>query len=494
MRDSLQPGHRAPASAPTVSARKAGPRVLTANFIEGLKPEADLYEITDPGCPGLKLRIFPTGVKAWAFRFYWKHKRQLVSFGLWPACKLAEAHELALQAREVLRKGIDPRKAAIVKGARRPKLPPLPVVTATIAVTTATSPLPAGKEIPPLLSDNPDAVPSDPHSIPFLAHEYYHRHVIKERRRKRPEYVKRILNADVLPEWHGRDARSITGREVIELLDKLVDRGSPVMANRVGQMLGQMFRYGIHRSIVADSPVKLLYQPGGREKPRSRALNAQELKSFVLNLKTICRTRRSRHFLMLLLLTMQRRQELALAKKSAFDLKARNWTIPDEDSKNGRGHIVPLSDWAIEEIRGLIELSGDSRYLLPVKGHDRPINPKLITRTVSRLLERFKKAGIAAFTPHDLRRTGRTGLSGLGGIDREIRERVLNHQKEGMDLVYDQHEFLNEKRDALERWGKHLTDLRDQALREQQASSAATQQTTLSKSPPRAKKTRTLLR
>ena len=58
----------------------------------------------------------------------------------------------------------------------------------------------------------------------------------------------------------------------VALLDAIVDNGSPVMANRTAALLGQMFKYGIHRRIVADSPVKLLYRPGGKEKSRERAL------------------------------------------------------------------------------------------------------------------------------------------------------------------------------------------------------------------------------
>jgi integrase len=70
---------------------------------------------------------------------------------------------------------------------------------------------------------------------------------------------------------------------------------------------------------------------------------------------------------MTLLLTMQRRQELALAKKTEFDLEKRTWSIPDEHAKKGRGHVLPLSDWAVEEIRSLLDLSSASPYLLPRK-------------------------------------------------------------------------------------------------------------------------------
>lgn len=76
---------------------------------------------------------------------------------------------------------------------------------------------------------------NDKHSVEFLAHEFFERHVKPHRRR--PEYAERILTHDVLPEWQGRDARTITPREVIELLDGIVARGSRVMANRTASYL-----------------------------------------------------------------------------------------------------------------------------------------------------------------------------------------------------------------------------------------------------------------
>ena len=211
--------------------------------------------------------------------------------------------------------------------------------------------------------------------------------------------MKRVLNADVLPPWNDRDARTITSREVIELLDKIVDRGSPVMANRTANILSQMFMYGIHRAIVVGSPVKLLYRPGGTEAPTERALSETELKAFLLNCKSICRTRRSGHILMTLLLTMQRRQELALAKKKEFDLENRTWSIPDEHAKKGRGHVLPLSDWAVDEIRSLMSISGASAYLLPRKNCLEPINPMLITRSVERLAQRFREPALNRSPP-----------------------------------------------------------------------------------------------
>jgi integrase len=446
---------------------------LTTNVITGLKPRRARYDVTDPGSAGVQLRVMPSGAKRWYFRFYWRNKRQRLGLGLWPAVGLAEARARARRAREVLDAGIDPRKAGIVKRASpRTESPaahaPGPAwhaVSAQPPIGSAAHAISKVVRRPTDLSDDPDHVPKDAHSVLFLAHEFYHRHVVKERKRRRPAYVKRVLNADVLPQWSDRDARTITSREVIELLDKIVDRGSPVMANRTANILSQMFMYGIHRATVPDSPVKLMYRPGGTETPAERALSETELKAFLLNCKSVCRTRRSGHILMTLLLTMQRRQELALAKKTEFDLEKRTWSIPDEHAKKGRGHVLPLSDWAVEEIRSLIGISRASPYLLPRKDGLKPINPMLITRSVERLAHRFQAVGIEPFTPHDLRRTGRTGLASLG-IEDEVAERVLNHQKKGMKRVYDRFAYSPQKRDAIEKWAKYLSDLLAQAQAE----------------------------
>lgn len=84
--------------------------------------------------------------------------------------------------------------------------------------------------------------------------------------RKRPSDAEWLFGRDILKEWKDRDARSITPREVVDLLDSIVDRGAPVQANRTARLLGQMYRFGIQRRIVDSSPVILLTPPGGREK------------------------------------------------------------------------------------------------------------------------------------------------------------------------------------------------------------------------------------
>lgn len=107
---------------------------------------------------------------------------------------------------------------------------------------------------------------------------------------------------------------TIKPREVIELLDETVERGSPVAANRTAAVLAQLLKFGIHRAIVDDGPVRLLVRPGGREEPRERALRDAELRIFLEHPLACTRQARLAYVVTLLLLTGQRRGELAQAR------------------------------------------------------------------------------------------------------------------------------------------------------------------------------------
>ena len=141
---------------------------LTSGRVESLKPRDHRYEVNDPSRAGLQLRVAETGVKSWHWRFYWHGKRARLVLGLWPKTSLAGAHEKAEAARALLRRGIDPRRAGITTASR-------------------VSPEPSSTTGPAQ------------HSVDHLSREFMSRHV--QRHRRRPEYVQRILDAEVLPRW-----------------------------------------------------------------------------------------------------------------------------------------------------------------------------------------------------------------------------------------------------------------------------------------------------
>jgi integrase len=379
---------------------------------------------TDPSTTGLQRRVRGS-TRTWLYRYRWGKQMVRITLGHFPAVALADARQEAHKLRRFQSQNIDPRSAQ----ARRPR-----------ALTVVSS------------------EPGHSHSIETLCKEFMDRYIRVERKHHEP--VQAMLNRDVLAVWRGRDARTIRPREVIELLDRIVERGSAVMANHVASLLSQMFRFGIHRAIVETSPVQLLYKPGGKETPRSRVLSDTELKTFLSDPQACTRFEKLSHVILILLLTGQRRRELAVARWKNVDLEAKLWTIPAEDSKSGRGHAVPLSNWAVREFEALHRERHGSPFVMP--GNDgQAHDPKLLTRAMARCQKRFQAHRIAHFTLHDLRRTCRTGLARLK-IAPHVAERVLNHVQDGIAAVYDVHDYLDEKREALTRWQTYLETLRDQ--------------------------------
>jgi len=102
-------------------------------------------------------------------------------------------------------------------------------------------------------------------------------------------------------------------------------------------------------------------------------------------------------------------------------------------------------------------------------GGDAPADPKLLTRNLARAFpesgakkkvrDTLTDRGIEPFTLHDLRRTCRTGLAKLK-IAPHVAERVMNHAQEKIPGTYDVHDYLEEKREALNKWADHLRGLR----------------------------------
>jgi integrase len=392
---------------------------------------------TDPAIKGLQLRVRTTSSgtsRTWLLRYRWRDESVRIVLGQAhtdPArgMSLAEARERALELRKGIDEGIDPRRA-------RPKRRQMP------------GPLPGSAAI---------AIKGGRHTVDYLVSEFVERYLRPHR--KDPGYAEALLAKNVLPEWRGRDARTISPPEVIELLDKITDRGSPVSANRTAALLRQLFKFGIHRRIVVTTPVQLLFLPGGKEKPRERVLTDVELKTFLKDPKNATRFDRLAHVITLLLLTGQRRGELALTRWSDIDFKAKTWTIPDANAKGGRGHVLPLCDWAMEELCSLKAEAEGSAWVLPAKDQRKALDPKQLTRGVAKCQKRFNKRGIEAFTLHDLRRTCRTGLARLG-VETHVAERVLNHVQPGIVGVYDRFEYFEQKRAALEKWAAYLNNLR----------------------------------
>jgi integrase len=159
----------------------------------------------------------------------------------------------------------------------------------------------------------------------------------------------------------------------------------------------------------------------------------------------------------------QRRSEVLGMSFEELDMTSATWTIPKERSKNGKAHIVPLSAPAVTELtalgagerrRGLVFMTTGTTT---ISGISR-LKSALDKAMLQELRQADEVASLVSWRLHDIRRTVATGLQRLG-VRYEVTEAVLNHvsgAKSGVAGVYQRHDWKDEKRAALEAWGRHV--------------------------------------
>jgi integrase len=276
-------------------------------------------------------------------------------------------------------------------------------------------------------------------------------------KRMRPDYHKetrRTLDRDVKPALGGKPIGEVTRRDVRELLEAIVDRGSPSHANHVLAYLRAMLNWAISNDLIEANPCDLLKMPAAKVE-RDRALNADEIKPFWRGCGAIGWP--FGPLFQLLLLTAARRDELAESRWSEFDLNKALWTLPRERSKNDKTHLTHLSPLAID-IFGALPRIGGNDLVFTTTG-DTPVSGWSVGR--KRLARAMGSGDAEWFTLHDLRRTAATGMAGLG-IAPHVVDRVLNHTEgkiSGVARIYNRFEYIDERRVALDAWSRHVAKL-----------------------------------
>lgn len=409
-------------------------KALTAQSVERLKPDpGKRLEIPDGLLVGLYFIIQPSGARSWAVRYRYAGKPCKLTLGPYPALDLGTARGRARDALQKVAEGQDPAAEK----------------------REATQKAKDGEPERDLISAQLDI--------------FIERHVRAKGRARYAGEVERLLNREVRPVWGERRVQDITRRDVIELLDALIDRGSPTTANRTFAAVRKFFNWLIERSVLDTSPCARV-KPPAEETSRDRILTNDEIRW--LWKATELTGYPFGPFVRLLLLTGQRRDEVAKARHGEIkhgDL----WTIPRERTKNGIAHDVPLSAAAQEVLTGIPRVLSKAGYLFTTTG-DTAISGYSVAkrRLDKRMLEVARKEAeergrnledvqIPEWRLHDLRRTLASGLARLGQAPHII-EAVLNHTSgtvSGVAAVYNRYSYAEEKRQALEGWSQFVNNL-----------------------------------
>ncbi|NVN91495.1 MAG: integrase arm-type DNA-binding domain-containing protein [Desulfuromonadales bacterium] len=401
--------------------------VFTDIMIRKLKPEEKKY-IRGEG-NGFTIRVMPSGVKTWLYAYAFDGKRRELNLGSYPEVSLETARGKFDDARKKVKNGIDPVAEKEQAAEERRKAP----------------------------------------TVSDLITEYIEKHAKVQKRGWKED--KRILEKDALPVWGSRKAADITKRDVVLLLEKIMERGAPGSANGNFKCIRKMFNFAVERDIIKHSPCIGVKMPAPLNR-RERILSETEIRTLWKSLEAAGVTDEIQRALRLIFVTAQRPGEVVGMHSSEID--GRWWTIPSKRAKNGKEHRVYLTDLALE----LIGDTTGKGYIFPCphEGKVKPIEVNALAHAVRRnlawpVLHKGKpvfdsdgkpvtenRLGIDAFTPHDGRRTAATFMSQIGFMD-EVIDSLLNHVKQGIIRTYNLNRYDKEKQQALEAWERKLNSI-----------------------------------
>jgi integrase len=388
-------------------------------------PKAGRTEHFDTLLPSFGLRVTSNGAKTWIVMTRVKVKGEdkgkgvngplrRVTLGRYPALGLAEARD---QARKV------------IADAQEGKAPP------------------SGRARRALAAQDGEVVDS----VAAVLAEYVARYQ-RGRGRRTWRQVEQTLSRELgKVGWMDRPLASIARRDVIELLDRITDRGAGVMANRTLAYLRTMLSWAVDRGVIEASPAAGVRAPGA-EVTRDRVLEAAELAAVWRACDALDWP--FGPLVQLLLVTAQRRDEVARMAWRDIDIERRLWTLPRELTKANRRHEVPLSPLALEVIQSTPKIGADG--LLFPANRARSANPVSGFSKAKARLDRL--SGVTGWRLHDLRRTAASEMARLGHPPHVVAA-ILNHSPgstQGITAIYNRHRYGDEKRQALAAWAREI--------------------------------------
>lgn len=378
---------------------------LTIKFIETRKPDPfKRVDYRDTVVPGLVLRVNKSGTKTFSFHKRINGKMKRLTIGQFGPFSLTDARDRARQIHYEVETGRFEQNTGIEFEAK------------------------------PTLGD----------VIP----DYIEKHAkVHNRDWKRKEALLTKFTS-----LHDKRIDEIKRADVVKACD-VIHKCAPVSANRALAHLKHLMGWCIERGMIDANPIAGM-KPLSKEKPRERVLSDDELSA----LWTACDDEGYPFgdCMKLLMLSGQRRAEVAEMRWSEFDLEKRLWTLPSQRAKNGRQHTVPITDAMSDVLRRVPRFIG-SDYVFTTTGRS-PVSG------FGRLKDRLDKTlpeGTEPWIIHDLRRTMSTNMAMLG-VPQPVTEALLNHKTgvvSGVAAIYNVYSYADEKRDALYKWNEHLGSL-----------------------------------
>ncbi len=400
---------------------------LTTRGIGAIRPQEKRQEIPDGIQQGLYLVVQISGKKSWALRYRHGGRPRKHTLGKYPALSLSDARKDAAGALELISMGRDPtieKKQDLQQHRSRDSL------------------------------------------VENVLDLFIQRHVKVKTKPSSASETTRLIEADIKPMWRGRTIGSVGKSDIIVIIDAATDRGAPYLANRLFAALRKFFNWCVERGLIQQSPM-LGMRPPTKEVARGRVLSNSEISHFLGACEQIGWPWGP--LFELLLLTGQRRNELASAKWREFylDDEAASWTIPAERTKNSNEHVVQLSPHVARILRNLYQTYHLSEFVFSTNGCTAVSGfSRAKARLDAMMQASIKMQGsdelLTGWRLHDLRRTAASGMASLGHPVHVV-EATLNHRSgtiSGIAAVYNRYDYAEEKRRALSDWSENIEKLK----------------------------------
>lgn len=417
---------------------------LTAKKVENARSRDKEYKLHDGG--GLFLRVRSNGSKSWLFSFRLPKQKQTyrMTLGSLKDLSLKDAREKLPDLYKEVSQGIDPRRAREAKQTEN-----------TQAVT-----------MQKLFESWIEFIK--------LANEVTPTWIKRHEDRWRLHLKKSLGNLF---------AKDVTRAHLAKALDAMTRKGIKEETRKALTTLNLMLDYGLTRHFIENNHARTLKPKdfaASANRPRDRVLALEELRELWKALDRTIFVKRSKEYkpainpvvatsIKLLILTAARRGEIAGMRWCELNLDDGIWQLPSSRTKNRQAHTFYLSPFAMDLIKDLKKLTGNSEFVFDTGsgGIHRdsltsainrlvkaPLNPKKVRRSSFAPL-----AELEPFSVHDIRRSAATAWGEYLKIKPHVIERMLNHQPlNKLIATYQRATYVTEQKSAWLAWSRLVED------------------------------------
>lgn len=389
--------------------------LLTNLKIEKSKPKNRSYKLSDGD--GLLIVVQPNGKKYWRLKYHFGPREKTLSIGAYPAVSLAEARQKRSEAKDLLRRNIDP---SLEKQSLR-----------IAAVTQAEN------------------------TFGSIAWEWYENncHSWTDKHAKK---LWRRLEIHIIPYLGKRPIAEILPRELLSVLKNVQSKGATEMTHRLLWICSRVFKYAVVIGATDNNPALNLSE--GLKPHRTKNLpviSERELPAFLSSFRSVRARPQTKIAFQLLLLTALRTGELRHCKWNDVSFADAQIRVRKEVMKMRDEHIVPLSHQALNLLQELRTLSGHQEWLFP--NPYRQAHPVISENAINVLIERMGYKGL--IVGHSFRSLFSTILNEHDWPSDAIERQLSHTERNTVRAAYNRAQHMTTRRQMMQWWADHLDSL-----------------------------------